>query len=400
MLRMIPRPWRLLPHLLWVAVLMLASGCVNKPAPASNLNMGHAFWPSAPDVPHIQYLTSFNRASDLRPKQSKMDELIYGKSTEADMEIVKPFGVAMWKGRIYVCDIRGAGVLVLDLKTRQTRIMGASGSGTIQRAVDIKVTDDGTKYIADNARNAVLVFDANERFVQMFTHADFNPVGLAVYGDELFVCDMKASMVKVLDRRSGEVLRTIGKSQDSGGEFVRPTAAAIDLKGNLLVADVLKCQVMRFSRDGKLLGHFGRIGNRPGDFARPKHLMVSKSDVIYVADAAFNNVQMLDEDGKPMMFFGSPGNHPGAMLLPAGVFISEDPEDLELFKEYVHPAYQAERLILVTNQLGPHRVAVYAEGQLKPGKTLVDLAPGRIDVTATPDEKVPTTQPATQPAAN
>lgn len=387
---------RHLPHILVAGLLMtLAAGCAST-APVAETKT-HAFWPPAPDQPRIQFLTAYNSTSDLRAKQSKMDELIYGKETSADLEINKPYGVAMWNGRIYVCDIRGSGILVLDLKKRQTRLMGASGSGTIQRAVDIKVGPDGSKYVVDNARNAVMVFDAEERFQRSFTHKDFNPVAVAVWGDELFVCDMRAAVVKVLDRNSGQMLREIGKSDKPEDEFTRPTSIATDLEGNLLVADIMRCQVMKLSRDGKLLATWGKMGNRPGDFARPKHLMMSRSNILYVADAAFNNVQLLDEEGKPMMFFGMAGAHPGAMLLPAGLCISEDPADLELFRQYIHPAYEARRLVLVTNQLGPNRIAVYAEGELKPGKTLADLAPGRADVT-TSSAPGPATQPAIGPA--
>jgi hypothetical protein len=387
---------RHLPHILVAGLLMtLTAGCTSTPAVTET--KAHAFWPPSPDQPRIQFLTAYNSTSDLRAKQSKMDELIYGKETSADLEINKPYGVAMWNGRVYVCDIRGSGILVLDLKKRQTRLMGASGSGTIQRAVDIKVGPDGSKYVVDNARNAVMIFDAEERFLRSFTHKDFNPVAVAVWGDELFTCDMRASTVKVLDRNSGAILRTIGKSMEQDGEFVRPTSIAMDLEGNLLVADIMKCQIMKFTRDGKLLATWGKMGNRPGDLARPKHLMMSQSNILYVADAAFNNVQLLDNEGKAMMFFGMPGAHPGAMLLPAGLCISEDPADLELFRQYIHPAYEARRLVLVTNQLGPNRIAVYAEGELKPGKTLADLAPSRADVTAGPVSG-PATQPAIGPA--
>ena len=40
------------------------------------------------------------------------------------------FSVRMWNGRIYICDVRGKGVTVLDLRKKQTRVMGASGTTT------------------------------------------------------------------------------------------------------------------------------------------------------------------------------------------------------------------------------------------------------------------------------
>jgi predicted CXXCH cytochrome family protein len=73
------------------------------------------------------------------------------------------------------------------------------------------------------------------------------------------------------------------------------------------------------------------------------------------------------------MYFGSPGAHLGAMSLPAGVTVYDD--DLALFEEFVHPAFDAKRLVLVTNQFGLHKVAVYALGNLRQGATVDDITP-------------------------
>jgi hypothetical protein len=82
---------------------------------------------------------------------------------------------------------------------------------------------------------------------------------------------------------------------------------------------------------------------------------------------------MFDEEGQVLMYFGSAGAHDGAMSLPAGITVHDG--DLELFEPYIHPAFEARRLLVVTNQFGLHKVAVYAMGNLKPGRTMADIAP-------------------------
>jgi hypothetical protein len=114
--------------------------------------------------------------------------------------------------------------------------------------------------------------------------------------------------------------------------------------------------------------------------------------MIQVVDAGFYNVQVFDDQGRVVGYFGSPGSHQGAMDLPAGLDVHE--EDLDLFEKYVHPAFEAERLVLVTNQFGNQKVNVYAIGHLKPGKTALDVAPGRANVTLGT-----TTQPVRDPLA-
>ena len=179
----------------------------------------------------------------------------------------------------------------------------------------------------------------------------------------------------MLDRLTGDRRRAIGEKGDQDGQFVRPLGIDVDRDGNIYVADVIRCRVQKFSAEGKLLGAFGGIGDVLGAFVRPKHLAVDRQGIVYVADAAFANVQMFNEDDRLLMFFGATGEHPGSMYLPAGVCVHEG--DLDLFEDYIHPAFDARRLVLVTNQFGPNKVAVYAMGQLREGYTVQDIATSR-----------------------
>jgi sugar lactone lactonase YvrE len=378
-----------------LAVALLA-GCASKPAPVAEVK-SYVFWPEAPDTPRIQYLTSFSSSADCQQQKSSLQDTLYGRESEQVVEVGKPYGVAMWNGRIYVCDVRGNSVMVFDVRQRQTRLMGSRGAGAIQRAVDIVAAPDGTKYVADLGSRRISVYDADERFVRSFSFPEWSPVSLAVYGNLLYVVDFAEQHVKVLDRFNGKLLSTIGGPGGEDGLFVRPLGIAVDADGNIFVTDVIKCRVQKFSPEGELLLAFGETGDRPGFFVRPKHLKVASDNILYVVDASFNNVQLFDEEGLCMMFFGMGGAHHGAMELPAGIYITD--QDIDLFKQYIHPAFKAERLIIVTNQLGPHAVSVYAMGQLHDGKTVEDVQPGRISV---PNEVIVPTEtppPAAQPEA-
>jgi hypothetical protein len=211
--------------------------------------------------------------------------------------------------------------------------------------------------------------------------------------------------VVVFNRRTGQVVRTIGGPGAEAGKFVRPISIALDAQGNIYVMDVMKCQLQKFDPSGKVINSFGTISSSVGGLVRPKHISVDKDGIIYVVDAAFQNVQLFNQNGQPLTFFGAAGSHPGAMYLPAGVCVHEG--DLDLFQQYVHPAFQPERLILVTNQFGPNKVAVYALGHLKPGKTVADIAASKgLVAGSTEDTKLttgalppPTTLPADETTA-
>ena len=385
-------------------VLATVSGCAAAPtAETKTLARNYAFWPNPPAEPKVQFVRSYQRASDLKTeKAGGFGELLYGKETSpADLPISKPYGVAVWDGRIYVTDLRGAGIVVLDLKKKETRVMGATGAESIKRAADVFVATDGTKYVADMGANAVKVFDANEKFVKSYTSADLNPVAVAVRGSEMYVCDAKAQRVKVLDVSSGRLLRTIGEPGGEDGQFVFPIDVAIDPQGNVVVADTMKARVQKFTANGELLMAFGRPGNRPGDFVRPKHIGAGADGSIFVVDASFNNVQVFDEGGQVMGYFGGAGGHPGNMNLPAGLAVVET--GIESLAGNVHPDFQVERLAVVTNQFGPNKVSVYAVGHVKPGRSVGGINASRIEIKeGDPEEEPnpvkPLDGPGTQPA--
>ena len=379
-------------------LLALLSGCASKQAAPVDPSSGrYAFWPEAPDAPHIQFLTAFNSSRDLNEKKKgTLADAIYGAEPEHAQEINKPYGLRMWNGRIYVCDIRSSGVTVLDLRKKQTRLMGATGAGKINKASDLAIGPEGTKYVIDPTQAAILVFNPDERYITTWRFPTGSaPVGLAIWQNLLYVVDFKLAHVKVLDRTNGQILGTFGERGGEDGQFIGPLAVAVDKQGNIFVSDPIRARVQKFSPDGKFILSFGQAGNRPGNFIRPKQMGVGSDGRIHIVDAAFNNVQVFDPEGRVEGFYGAAGTHLGNMDLPAGLDVVE--ADLDLFARYIHPAFQAERLILVSNQFGNAKISVYAMGQLKPGKTVADIAPSRASIG---EALVVTTQPAltTQPA--
>jgi len=389
--------------LIAIAVTLTLAGCAPKQQPTPVEKQGYAFWPPAPDEPHIQFLTAINSSKDVAPRsKGGFDDMVYGAEQEQVLAVQKPYGVRMWNGRIYVCEIRSQGVTVLDLVKQQTRVMGATGRGQIKKAVDIAIAPDGTKYVVDQADAAIKVFSPDERFVTAYALPKSRPAGACIFGPYLYVTDFENAHVKILDRNYGTVLKTFGERGGLDGQFIGPLAITADKQGCVYVTDPIRARVQKFGPDGAFLMGFGSAGNRPGNFVRPKHLGVGSDGNIHVVDAAFNNVQVFDPQGKFVGYYGSRGSHPGAMDLPAGLEIIEGNSDL--FQRFVHPAFQAERVIVVANQFGGQKLGIYAMGGLKSGKTVADLgnqanvASGTAAPTTQPALVLPATLPAAPPS--
>src|SRR4030095_14589048 len=103
----------------------------------------------------------------------------------------------------------------------------------------IKIAPDGMKYVADLGKGLVVVYDVNERNVGSIGHKGLKPASVAVYQNTLYVSDFKGQRIEVYDRRSGQLLRTIGSAGQGPGQFIRPLGMTVDNAGNLYVMDVL-----------------------------------------------------------------------------------------------------------------------------------------------------------------
>src|SRR4051812_10009133 len=236
-------------------LVLIVSGCASKPV--AEPDRAAAFWPPYPDQPRVQYLTSYQSSNDVAPNKSKFDDLIYGKEQSNEMSLSKPYGIEMYDGKIYICDIRAFDITVLDIRKHQTLVLGKSGPQQLQRPVDIAIADDGMKYVADLGRNVIAVFNQKDQFSGIIAHPDLKPVSVAVYQNELYVCDFKQQRVEVWDRISGTLLRTIGSPGSTDGLFIRPLGIAVDQQGNLYVADVMRCKIQKFDHSGKFVSSFG-----------------------------------------------------------------------------------------------------------------------------------------------
>lgn len=363
----------------WIGlVAAILSGCAAGSRSGTLAPTEYAFWPPAPDEPRIQFLRTYAVSSDVERRQSAFDRIVFGAQSTV-LPIAKPYGVEMWNGRIYVCDITNPAVVILDLPKQEARLMVTRGVEQMTQPTDVAIAPDGMKYVADRVLGRIFVFDADDRHVTTLGDKDLVPAGVAVDGDELYVADFQTQSVQVLDRRTGARLRSIGGPD----MFVRPLGVTVDREGNVYVGDAIRGQLRKFDAQGNLLLSLGQIGDTPGSFVRPKHVAVDGDGVIYVVDAAFQNVQMFNADGELLMFFGGSGGFPGSMSLPAGITVHEG--DLEAFADLIHPAFDARRLLLVTNQFGRNKVSVYAVGGLRPGATMDDISPYAAQLSPVPE---------------
>lgn len=349
--------------LLSLAALATGAACAGAKRAARPL----VFFPPPPELPRIQFLTSFAGLRDVE-EQSAFERFVLGQNQ--DLRVNKPYGLDVFDGKVYVCDTN-AGVFVFDFAHKSFGpLKGAVGMGQLRQPSNISIMADGTKFVSDPVRGQVVAYDRNDEYLRAYGEPGaWRPVDAVPFGDKLYVVDTTARLVKILDRASGETLGTIGDKGEPTDRLSRPTNLAVDRDGRVYVTDFGRFQVLRFDSSGNLERTFGKLGDNRGHFARPKGIALDRGGRLYAVDAAFNNVQVFDPEGRLLLFFGGGGENPGELMLPAKVVIDYD--NLKYFQKYVRPGFQAEYLVFVTGQVGLRRVNVYAFGR-EQGKNYPD----------------------------
>ncbi len=109
------------------AALFFLNGCspqymnadpADKPKTSVEKNV-YIFYPSLPEIPRYQYLTTFSSSSDVKKKKSKLFKFVAGDEEEKPQGIKKAYGVDIFDGVIYVCDVTGKAVVTLNLKKKE-----------------------------------------------------------------------------------------------------------------------------------------------------------------------------------------------------------------------------------------------------------------------------------------
>ena len=346
-----------------LATALFFSGCVTTPDPREEEAV---FFPDPPSPPRLQFLRSYTTSKDIEKGASAFDSFLTG-ATDRGIHLIKPYGVAIEDGKIYVCDSQVT-VEVFDLKAKDFyQMKGARGLGKLLQPLNITIDDAGNRFVADPVRGEVVMYDAGDSYVRSYGGGyKWKPVDLATLEGLLYVVDSENREVKVFDIETGETIRALGRSNKPEENLGLPTNINIGADKRLYITDSGRFQVVIYDRDGHQLDTIGKPGANLGHFARPRGIALDQKGLVYVVDAAFENVQIFKPDGQLLLFFGGSGRGPGNLFLPADVIIDYD--HIEYFQQYADPSFEIDYLVIVTSQFGERLINVYGYGKEK-GRT-------------------------------
>jgi DNA-binding beta-propeller fold protein YncE len=340
--------------------LFLAS--CNRHISKGNAPAESVIYPAPPDTARIQYLTSFSSSLNTVGKRSSFARFILGE--QVSKPIMKPYGVTVKNGKIYICDTGLSGLEILDLEKNTFDYFVPKGKGQLKMPLNCFVDEEENLYVADGERAQVVVFDKSGKYIDCFGEKEkFKPTDVFIKDNKVWVTNSKDNNVVVYNKGTYGVLFTFPMVQKGEDGFVYTPTNLYVTDNEIYVSDIGDFKVKKYDHEGNYISSVGGNGTNVGQFVRPKGIAVDHDGNLFVVDAGFENTQIFDRNGKVLMFFGGPYKGPGDNWLPAKVTIDYD--NLRYFQKYVDPEYNLRYLIIVTNQYGPDKVSVYGSIELK-----------------------------------
>jgi DNA-binding beta-propeller fold protein YncE len=333
-------------------------------------------WPNPPAIARIKFLDLYtgekidrSKYEPKKKKQTWMDRLAGQPSTDQvkitslPFQLIRTYGVgADSKGRIYAADQAVGGIFVFNPENRdQVELIGKDQHVHFQMLAGLAIDDNDRIFVTDLKGRHVLVLNAKHEPESVFgSDVLVRPGGVAIDTENRFVyvVDSGNDVVDVFDADNFRLLRQIGKpshkhEQSDPGTFSLPECVAVDNDGNVYVTDTFNNRVEIFDADGNFISMFGKNGDGPADLERPKGIAVDGDGHIWVVDAATNQVKVFRNDGRLLIYFGGQGYYPGQFMGPWGVavdkfnrvIVSETfPGRVQLFRYVTDAEAEAERV--------------------------------------------------------
>ncbi len=344
-----------LNYLILFVITLLMLGCAGSRSTQTSSN-DLVIFPAPPDTARIQFLTRISNSRDVGGKQSAFSRFIKGES--AGKTIIKPYGITLRKGKLYICDTIFAGLEVIDLVKKTFEYFQPGGKGLLKKPVNCATDEQGRLYVTDTGRRQVVIFDENLNYLAAIGDPqNMKPTDVAVKHGKIWFTDMPGHKVQVYSADTFELLYSFPDAEFQTPEFLYSPTNLEVTDSLVYVTDFGDFKIKKYTLEGKFVGSLGSYGKAIGQFVRPKGIAVDRDANLYVIDAGFENIQIFDKNDRLLMFFGGQYKGPGYMWLPAQVFIDYD--HLNLFQKYVDRSFTLKYLVFVTNQYGPDKVSVY-----------------------------------------
>ena len=192
---------------------------------------------------------------------------------------------------------------------------------------DVAVDESGNVYVAVTGYHCISVFDQNGSNIRTIGNAGsygtgdgqfYNPYGIAVKGDIMYVCDQSNHRVQKLTI-SGQFLSKFGTSGSGNGQLSCPRGICLDLMGRVFVSEWSNKRVLVFEADGTFSHHIQGSSLNGSNLVNPWGMVFDLTGNLHVADYSSHSIKVFTPGGTFVSQYGS-----GVIQHPAGIAIDDE----------------------------------------------------------------------------
>lgn len=315
-----------LTTLISVFLLLVACAPMIKPV---DLN-GHTdlVWPGQPEIPRIEYVTSFNHPDHFAMNQGFFNWLGEIFTGEQNRKMVRPMAITQISDQtLFVSDPGVKGIHRYNLRQKRYTLIRLNEDALLPSPVGMAADKNDNVYVVDSELAQLFKIEKNKKSAAIVTLEEklIQPTAVAIdnISHTIYITDTGTHQVKRFSF-DGKLISVIGKRGTGNSEFNFPTMIWLDKTGQLYVTDSLNFRIQIFNHADQFVRSIGQQGDSTGNQSRSKGVATDSQGHIYVVDALFNVFQLFDKNGRFLLHVGGQGQGKGEFWLPSGIFITDN----------------------------------------------------------------------------
>lgn len=249
-----------------------------------------------------------------------------------------PLDAAYGNGKIYVTEPVAGKVLVFDdngkngklFVQNESHLKGRGGLKLNQISVSspegVDVGPDGTVYIADPVKSAIVEFDPSGkklRELPMFAPRFAPPTRVKFVNNKLYILSTGTMYVTDLQ---GNLLARYGTFGQGLNQLAGPAGLSVNKLGNVYIADMNNYRILALGPNFNMLWQLGHSASTEAQenarvIGAPSGITLSGADNnLYFVDGADSDIWVINQQGKQVSYtLSGPGEADDQLRLPTSI---------------------------------------------------------------------------------
>ena len=233
--------------------------------------------------------------------------------------LISPYGIAFNRHHQMIVSEYGGGRLsIFDIEGRKIQTFGSYGDRPDQMILPAGVATDYADNIYVSSQHKLQKFNTDGKLIKSIgrvgkKEGEFDvPRGVALYDNQVYVCDSDNHRIQVFDLNL-HFVRSIGSRGRGRSEFITPHDIKFDNAGHMYVAEYDNERVQVLDVNGQFIRVFGQEGEEKLGGPSGLHIL---DKYVYVSDWDGDCIVVYETSGQFVTSFGRGGKNEGEFHCP------------------------------------------------------------------------------------